>query len=718
MPADDPCKELANVVAELQADYLALRKQLAQAPPDQRAELAKEIFQALHEVNAARLALSECRSRPPNPNVILGGAEYTQAVQYFRSMLDPCPDLPGQSGPCPDNGLALVAGKTTIVRTYAGIRKNPSVPIRQLNAVLETRQTGSQDWNAPLVPYTAEFIDAGDPAAIDRSNPAQTLNFRIPAFFCFGSLEYRITVFEPAHSGVPDYSNVGSGVMQFSVTRALRIRLVRIRYQNAARGMDVAAPTTAEFWTTAQYVLKTFPIPNIDVVADSEELYDGDFTSFFESGGPGAQGTTGTVFQILYRLLQAENLPPDVLYFGLIPTGPANRTAPGWAAGGMSIGTNLDGSTMAQEIGHNRGLPNHAPCGQPPSPDPNYPVYGSYFSGSIGEYGFDNTDNVVYQPADFADFMSYCRPTWISPYTHNVLLRVFGGGQRVQGISGELLQFRLTMRGDQTCAMEGAAFHLPRSGAAQQGFATPYVLELHNQAGEVIEALPLTDDDFDRAGNDPTTFSVAIPWHEDATALVVMEGDKTLYTTPIKPRAPSVSFVVPVGATALKGRVKVAWTGHPSANLTYILRYSYDGGKTWRALAAGLKAREYTVDFDSLPGGVHCVLQVLASSGVRTASATSAPFSVALKPAGVLIVAPQDGATFGPKQPVALWGAVDAMQGDASPQDLEWSSSLDGVLGTGAQVCADRISAGSHRITLSLPNRPGASQAVSIQVAR
>ena len=186
MPADDPCKELANVVAELQADYLALRKQLAQAPPDQRAELAKEVFQALHEVNAARLALSECRSRP-NPNVILGGVEYTQAVQYFRSMLDPCPDLPGQSGPCPDNGLALVAGKTTIVRTYAGIRKNPSVPIRQLNAVLETRQTGSQDWNAPLVPYTAEFIDAGDPAAIDRSNPAQTLNFVFRPFSASGA---------------------------------------------------------------------------------------------------------------------------------------------------------------------------------------------------------------------------------------------------------------------------------------------------------------------------------------------------------------------------------------------------------------------------------------------------------------------------------------------------------------------------------------------------
>ncbi len=95
--------------------------------------------------------------------------------------------------------------------------------------------------------------------------------------------------------------------LSFVETATLKIRLVRIHYKNAARAMDIAAPTTADFWTTAQYTLKTYPIPGIDVVRDTVELYDGDFTSFFASAGPGAQGTTGTIFDILTNLRNAES---------------------------------------------------------------------------------------------------------------------------------------------------------------------------------------------------------------------------------------------------------------------------------------------------------------------------------------------------------------------------------------------------------------------------
>ena len=51
------------------------------------------------------------------------------------------------------------------------------------------------------------------------------------------------------------------------------------------------------------------------------------------------------------------------------------------------------------------------------SGDPNYPFPG----GEIGEYGFDPLTLKVHNRHSIADFMSYCFPTWVSPYTYVVL---------------------------------------------------------------------------------------------------------------------------------------------------------------------------------------------------------------------------------------------------------------------------------------------------------
>src|SRR5262249_46403071 len=54
----------------------------------------------------------------------------------------------------------------------------------------------------------------------------------------------------------------------------------------------------------------------------------------------------------------------------------------------------------------------------PGGPDPNYPTYDNYPSGSIGEFGLDTGSFVVFNPANTFDFMSYCGPVWVSPYTY------------------------------------------------------------------------------------------------------------------------------------------------------------------------------------------------------------------------------------------------------------------------------------------------------------
>jgi hypothetical protein len=76
---------------------------------------------------------------------------------------------------------------------------------------------------------------------------------------------------------------------------------------------------------------------------------------------------------------------------------------------------------VAHELGHNYAR-FHAPCGNPGGPDAQYPQTGDYAGGKIGQVGYDATERVLKLPTAYADFMSYCDPTWTSDYTYKGIL--------------------------------------------------------------------------------------------------------------------------------------------------------------------------------------------------------------------------------------------------------------------------------------------------------
>lgn len=78
-----------------------------------------------------------------------------------------------------------------------------------------------------------------------------------------------------------------------------------------------------------------------------------------------------------------------------------------WAAG-----------TVAHETGHNLGLW-HAPCGGAGDLDASYP----YANAQIGPPGYDVTTGSFMNATNLRDFMSYCRPAWISDYNYNKLVQ-------------------------------------------------------------------------------------------------------------------------------------------------------------------------------------------------------------------------------------------------------------------------------------------------------
>lgn len=685
----------------------------------QFAEDPSEIRNLNREISDTRRFMSELRARirvacaPGHvpPNIVIGGIEQTQATQFFRSRLDPCPDRPGTTGRCPDNAIPLVAGKTTVLRAYAGTSASPTKPITELTGVLETRPVGSGSWQVPLTPFNAP-IDPRRATSISRAETDHTLNFRIPAARCHGSLQIRVTAFDAGHPGEAGFTSASVlRTLSFTETEPLKIRLVRIRYENEERDFDLDPPSSADFWTTAEFTLRTYPTAEIQLLEDSVELYDGDFTSFFGSGGAGAQGTTGAIFDILQELRDLEAPADDVHYVALIPGGAANQTgASGWAVSRRQIVEVFDGPTMAQEFGHPRGFPGHATtCNGAPNPDPNYPDYEDYPEASIGEFGFDIVTGDVPDPATHRDFMSYCGPAWVSPYTYEGLLRnlratraapVNRAAAQAQAIR-ELLFVSCTVFRGGPAEIHLPAFHFPGRTRAQNGIATPYSVELLDIKGRALESQRLLLDDPHRTLDDAVLdFSVAIPWHVEAAQVVVKRGGQTLENVDVEKRAPTVKLTASAQLETASGQVPIRWRAGAGDKAVSMLRYSNDGGASWIGLATNLATSEFEVDFDELPGGKRCLLQVLVSGGVRTAVATSEPFAVAIKPRRALIVAPESGAVVLTGRPVRLLGAADSPGGSGEADALSWRSSIDGHLGTGALVVAESLSIGRHRITL------------------
>jgi hypothetical protein len=154
----------------------------------------------------------------------------------------------------------------------------------------------------------------------------------------------------------------------------------------------------------------------------------------------------------------------------------------------------------------------------------------------------------------------------------------------------------------------------------------------------------------------------------------------------------------------IQGVRPVRWEGeHPEGReLRYLLSYSADNGVTWQPLSLPVDEAEHEVDFDRLAGGDRCRLRVLATDGVNTTEAVSTPFTRPVQPCYPMILAPEDGTAYERDEPVRLQGQGWYLE-EREPEldQLEWASSVDGSLGTGAIVELSGLSPGTHTITLT-----------------
>ncbi|NOX91564.1 MAG: hypothetical protein GXP18_03685 [Gammaproteobacteria bacterium] len=639
------------------------------------------------------------------------GMETTQATQFYKSsrrLHAPHVEV--------DNAVPLIERKHLAIRVYPDLIK----PWWQAAGAVQG-DVWFKRVDIAGQPYRKAAVLNGSTAGrrattIDRGNASHTLNFRIPDFYARGRLVVysRCKVFV---AGQWKYTPWYGRTLTFTHVPAVRIRAHGVHYHRS--GILKTAPPLSDFIATGVYLRKTYPMSRFSFLSYDVIHFTGDLTN--TSGGGCGQG-----WNALWRQLRAlyNASGRDANHYALMKKG--IPTAYGGCGGG-NVGASFvgDGSIMAQELGH--GLSRrHAPgCGAG-GPDPSYPHYTHPGSATIGEFGMDYATGKVYNPSNSNDFMGYCGNPWVSPYTYRALITGIDSQPSPAAAvsSGHVenlryqqehlyLDFRVSCNGDVDLQ---SGFSMMGAGGSSNGEPTEHSVELHDGQGNVLWAKRLVLEEAHQNHDDSHTgYSEAIPMLDGAARLAFKCGHADGPTTiDIPKKAPTISIkALKLDACKVQsGTVQLKWTtqcGKKDEQVTSIVRYTNDGGETWRPVAVAQDESAYVVDLDQLPGGKNCQLQVMASTLLRTATAETEVFAVSQTPAQAMISpVPQDEQTQ-QSRVVELAGCAYSPDGCADEDDCRWNSSLDGDLGRGEYLIANNLTPGEHVISFTAPDGMGGS---------
>jgi hypothetical protein len=660
-----------------------------------------------YEGSLGFVVLADLETSSVASNLSITGVEFNQATQYFRSQLGALAK--------PDNAIAMIANKDTMLRVYVDTQTDPSRPtIASVSGRLEVLPPGATAWVviAPLNPGIPPITDG----AIQRINANHTVNFFVPGAIASGNVQFRLRVFDAGHPDQPGFtSGTRSGTIAFREVSPLRVRGVGVHY--IRNGADIAAATATDLRSTMTYIEQTYPVGDVEITGMDVIDYDGDFTASGSGCGPGWGG-------LLDRLRDMQGDTGDI-YYGLltstVPTG--GVIGCGGGGGRVAAGFVGDGSTAAQEVGHAFGR-KHAPCGNPGNVDTNYPNYTPLPMGSIGEVGIDPGGQVK-DPNVVADFMSYCGPTWISPYTYEGLQlrfppvgpspRLAKGHQHHGAELREQLFLGLTVYRNRLVKLK-PSFHYPSQPVDQVGLETQYAIELRDGYNKPLQAerllLSISEVELDDAALE---LYAPIFFPQEATRLVVTCGEKgsceqhEIFAADIPREPPTVRFVnKPKGTTSGKKRISWDASNPEEQTLYFLLRYSNDEGKSWRVIVPRTTKKEVEINFDHLAGGERCLLQVLATEGIRTGSAVTEPFSVPGQPREIVVNQPPDlDHVHEGTSAVFTAEAFSPHHGSAKANEVIWSSNLQGHLATGRRLNAAMLQPGKHTITIEAPDGRG-----------
>lgn len=670
------------------------------------------------------------------------GIEATQGIQFF--------DLQGQgSGAAADNSLTLVARKPTIVRVYVAAASSPLHRSRFPDVVGRVRyrpRAGDDAGEVVLRPVNGPIAANG----LDRGTFDHSLVFVLPAVHCLGVLDLTVEIgsapvptdlaFAPAAAPMPELPRSAAALSATLAMQSLRLIFApprpRLRVQIVL--VDTLAIEPRSFADTLVYGRPApSPIDVLDLlrrvraVVPVEHLPVSQFHSHSLQQKLDDGGWT-EVLQLCRNLRAASGVAD--LFIGILPLERKEDGSVilpfdilGYGGGGVAAALAWLDMALAQEMAHALGLNWHAPCGNPGSVTQNFPRYGSYPEGSIGEFGVDLWRRIVRRPEETFDFMSYCGPSWVSPYTWQKLDNALAGWSAAQIPSGRraideegatLLVLNLTIDAEGRVSLQ-PSYRLRGRPPLPLGPSDIYC-DLFDAAGRLLGSARCMASAYrpDQATLGDT-YQAVVALADEAVAVGIRRERQRLAkldlpSTPIR----SLTIDTPDCDTAGGGEVTLKWHADgDDADSRYLVRYSTDGGRRWLALACDRAARSLTIDPERLPGGDACCFEVVAAWAPAALAARTDTFSLPRKPRRAHILAPSGDGDGPGARPLMLSG--DALSPDfASPamDELFWHSNVDGFLGAGVELAACGLSPGAHVITLTAPDGLGRTSSASVLV--
>jgi len=155
--------------------------------------------------------------------------------------------------------------------------------------------------------------------------------------------------------------------------------------------------------------------------------------------------------------------------------------------------------------------------------------------------------------------------------------------------------------------------------------------------------------------------------------------------------------------------LQMRWSGDDadSDELAYSVLYRATSDGEFQSLAINIQSESFKYPTELLAGGDSAMVRVMVTDGLNTNFADSAVFAVPTGSPRVIILSPLADSNVYAGSPVSLEVyAEDPEDGPLLGGSVQWSSDLDGALGSGSPHHAS-LSVGVHQITVAATDRDG-----------
>lgn len=685
-------------------------------------------------------------SATPTPLTDLS-IHHIESVQVFVDNIEPYSGTP----------VPLIAQKETMVRIF--VRVERAAYVSGVSAHLHVRDAQGTEHvlTNPVIPWPVTVRQSPD-----RYQLYDTINFRPPPDWMNGTVQLWAEVDPDNRVQESDETNNSGGhrTEVFVPGHRLQVAWVRIGYRDNG---NIYYPDLSTMIASDDLMRRMFPVGQNDVdyfeqtggpviVAATfpHEAYFGTLNAFWEEVDAGNSWVGGSRPDRLVGWVPAEARmsgavcgqaePSRIFVQGRIVV--LAEACDKWFPGSPQVVTVPVSEVLAHELGHllNWNELKHTPSSatdhncfatpEPTSVNTQYPTYPTGPQGTIGGHGLDIRRNQILRPQHTYDFMSYCKPSWMSPYNY---LKLNGGFSLPRSIAYPVADPPDSTR---KLIVSGAVLTptLQTTFAPFYAYVSDSPIPAEGNGDFCLEAqtssgVPVGVRCFDLSFVQPETyepmnsesFVFTIPFPANATRVALRHRGTTIASRTASPHSPAVTLVFPNGGQlwAGTGSHTIQWiaSDQDGDSLYYIITYSADGGATWIPIATDLTDTHYDLDVSRLPGGTTVLLRVGATDGLNTTyDVSDAPLSVGRKPPFPTILAPEFGAAIHPGANGWLEGrAYDLEDGILGDTALRWTSNRDGALGTG-RLRITTLSPGAHTLTLTATDSNGASASATVNL--